>query len=115
MGLPRLLETVKEYSPKTDADTVRLAYDFAEKAHEGQKRASGDPYITHCVETAVTLAKLRLPENIIVAGLLHDVPEDTHFTLDDIEEDFGADVASMVGEGAAVVSSIHQRIATVPA
>ncbi len=97
MGLSRLLETVKEYSPKTDLDTIELAYDFAEKAHEGQKRASGEPYINHSVETAITLAKLRLPENMIVAGLLHDVPEDTPVTLLDIEKLFGKDVASMVG------------------
>ncbi len=96
MGLPRLLETVKEYSPRTDLETVELAYDFAAKAHEGQERASGEPYINHSVETAITLAKLRLPENIIVAGLLHDVPEDTAVTLKDIEKNFGEDVASMV-------------------
>jgi guanosine-3',5'-bis(diphosphate) 3'-pyrophosphohydrolase len=97
MGLPRLLETVKEYSPKSDLDTIELAYDFAEKAHEGQKRASGEPYINHSVETAITLAKLRLPENMIIAGLLHDVPEDTTVTLADIKKEFGEDVASMVG------------------
>jgi GTP pyrophosphokinase len=96
MGLSRLLETVKEYSPKTDLDTIELAYDFAAKAHEGQKRASGEPYIIHPAETAITLAKLRLPENIIVAGLLHDVPEDTAYTLEDIKKEFGDDVASMV-------------------
>ncbi len=97
MGIARLLETVKEYSPKTDLDTVRLAYEFAEEAHEGQKRASGEPYINHSVETATTLAKLRLPENMIVAGLLHDVPEDTERTIEDVRKEFGDDVASMVG------------------
>ncbi len=96
MGLNRLLEAVKEYSPKSDLETVELAYDFAAKAHEGQKRASGEPYINHSVEAAITLAKLRLPENMIVAGLLHDVPEDTDVTLKDIEKNFGEDVASMV-------------------
>ncbi len=96
MGLSRLLEAIKEYSPKTDLETVELAYEFAAKAHEGQKRASGEPYINHSVETAITLAKLRLPENMIVAGLLHDVPEDTAVTLKTIEKDFGEDVASMV-------------------
>lgn len=97
MGIARLLEAVKEYSPKSDLDTIRLAYDFAEEAHGGQMRASGEPYINHSVETAITLAKLRLPENMIVAGLLHDVPEDTDRTLEDVEKDFGEDVASMVG------------------
>ncbi len=92
----RLLAAVKENSPKADLDTVRRAYLFAEKAHAGQKRASGEPYIIHPTETAVTLAKLRLPQNIIVAGLLHDVPEDTAVTLEDVEKEFGADVASMI-------------------
>lgn len=97
MGLTRLLETVKEHSPKSDLETVELAYEFAAKAHEGQARASGEPYINHCVETAITLAKLRLSEHMIVAGLLHDVPEDTAFTLADVKKEFGEDVASMVG------------------
>src|SRR5688572_19427395 len=93
----RLAEAVKTYSPKTDLDTLELAYEFAKDAHHGQMRASGEPYINHPVETAITLAKLRLPENMILAGLLHDVPEDTSASLDDVRREFGEDVASMVG------------------
>lgn len=96
MGAERLLEAAKEYSPKSDPAVLKRAYAFAAEAHEGQKRASGEPYINHSLETAVTLAKLRLPQNIIVAGLLHDVPEDTPRTLADVEKAFGEDVASMV-------------------
>jgi guanosine-3',5'-bis(diphosphate) 3'-pyrophosphohydrolase len=108
MSLEKLLAAVKEYSPKSDLETVELAYDFAKEAHKGQKRASGEPYITHSVATAVTLARLRLPQNIIVAGLLHDVPEDTARTLEDIRKDFGADVASMV-EGITKLGKIKYR------
>jgi GTP pyrophosphokinase len=75
---------------------IERAYDFAAKAHTGQVRRSGEPYIVHPTETAVTLAKLRLPQNIIIAGLLHDVPEDTSVTIKEIETLFGADVAGMV-------------------
>jgi GTP pyrophosphokinase len=92
----KLASAVKEFSPKCDLETVELAYDFAKDAHKGQKRASGEPYINHTIATAVTLARLRLPQNIIVAGLLHDVPEDTPVTLEDIKKNFGEDVASMV-------------------
>jgi GTP pyrophosphokinase len=104
----RLLEAVKEHSPKTDLETVELAYEFAAEAHKDQKRASGEPYITHPVETAITLAKLRLPETIILAGLLHDVPEDTPFTLADVRKEFGEDVASIV-EGITKLGKIKYR------
>ena len=108
MSLERLLKTVQEYSPRSDLETVELAYDFAKEAHEGQMRASGEPYINHPVETAMTLARLRLPENMIVAGLLHDVPEDTPFTLKDVEKNFGDDVASMV-QGITKLGKIKYR------
>lgn len=94
--LQRLLAAVKDSSPKADLAVIERAFAFADEAHKGQRRASGEPYITHPVETAVTLARLRLPQNMIVAGLLHDVPEDTPFSLKDVEEAFGEDVASMV-------------------
>ncbi len=108
MSLEKLLAAAKEYSPKSDLETIELAYEFAKDAHKGQKRASGEPYITHPLAVAVTLAKLRLPENIIVAGLLHDVPEDTPVTLKDIENNFGKDVASMV-QGITKLGKIKYR------
>lgn len=72
------------------------AYEFAAEAHKGQVRISGEPYINHSVATAMNLADMRMPANIIIAGLLHDVPEDTDRTLEDVERAFGKDVADMV-------------------
>ncbi|MBN1778776.1 MAG: bifunctional (p)ppGpp synthetase/guanosine-3',5'-bis(diphosphate) 3'-pyrophosphohydrolase [Candidatus Buchananbacteria bacterium] len=82
--------------PKVDLDLIRLAYDFAADAHKGQLRKSGIPYINHPLETAITLAQMGMDQDTIIAGLLHDVPEDTHFTLVDIEKNFGSGVAKLV-------------------
>ncbi len=87
---------VHDYDPHADIALIRRAYAFAEQAHRGQKRATGEPYIMHPLATACTLAEMRLPTNIIVAGLLHDVPEDTTCTLDDLKESFGEDISHMV-------------------
>ncbi|OGL74434.1 hypothetical protein A3C96_02750 [Candidatus Uhrbacteria bacterium RIFCSPHIGHO2_02_FULL_60_10] len=91
-----LLAKIKAYAPKADLDLVRLAYDFAADAHADQKRLSGQPYISHPLRAAEILAEMRLPIPIIIAGLLHDVPEDTSVSLAEIARNFGDDVASMV-------------------
>ncbi|MDD4994957.1 MAG: RelA/SpoT family protein [Patescibacteria group bacterium] len=96
MTINDLLKIAKENNPKADLDSIRLAFDFAEQAHHGQTRLSGEPYIEHSLETAKTLAEMKLNVPIIQAGLLHDVPEDTDTTLEEIEKNFGADVAQMV-------------------
>lgn len=83
--------------PQANTDLVRRAYHFAEQAHRGQTRSSGEPYIIHPLAAAYTLAEMHLDESILAATLLHDVPEDTERTLEDIEQEFGADIASMVG------------------
>ena len=95
--IDELCETMLAYNPQADVAAIRSAYLFAEQAHHGQKRASGQPYIVHPLATAYTLAEMRLPTSIVIAGLLHDVPEDTQRTLAEIEETFGKDIASMVG------------------
>lgn len=95
--IEHVIEKVKENHPDADIEKIREAYAFAKEAHEGQKRASGLPYVTHCVATAYTLAQMQLSESIIIAGLLHDVPEDTKRTLEEIRKRFGDDVATMVG------------------
>ncbi len=92
-----LCEAVLAFDPQADTALIRRAYAFAEEAHRPQKRATGEPYIIHPLATAFTLADMKLPTSIIVAGLLHDVPEDTERTLEEIESAFGADVAGMVG------------------
>ena len=91
-----LVAQIRKYYRKEDIDMVRLAYDFAEKAHSGQTRKSGEPYIIHPVATAMILAHMRIDPNIIVAALLHDVPEDTSVTLQEIEKNFGPDIASII-------------------
>lgn len=94
--LEQLIEKVRIYDPTVDIMPVRDAYAFAEDAHQGQARANGEPYFTHCVATAINLAEMRLPVPMIVAGLLHDVPEDTSHTIEEIQVLFGDDVARMV-------------------
>jgi len=108
MTINDLLSVINKKNPKTDLTMVELAYDFAEKAHRGQKRSSGEDYIQHCLATAKTLAELNLPLPIVIAGLLHDVPEDTNITIDEIKKNFGADIAKMV-EGITKLSHIKYR------
>ncbi len=91
-----LLSTIGEKRPQADLTMVRLAYEFAETAHGGQIRKSGEPYIIHPLCTAITLAEMNLDPNIVIAGLLHDVPEDTSVTIEEIEKNFGKDVAHLV-------------------
>lgn len=91
-----LLELIATYDKDADLDFVRLAYEFAEKAHSGQFRKSGEPYIVHPLAAAHILAGMRIDPVIVVATLLHDVPEDTNVTLEEIEKNFGSDIASMV-------------------
>lgn len=91
-----LIRKIRGYQPKADLDMVRLAFDYANAAHAGQKRMSNEPYIVHSLRTAEQLADMKLPVPIVIAGLLHDIPEDTRVTLDDIRKNFGDDIASMV-------------------
>lgn len=83
-------------NPEADLTMLELAYDFASKAHTGQKRLDGTDYITHAVETAYKLTQMNLDLDTIVAGILHDVPEDTSITIEEIEKNFGTQVAKLV-------------------
>lgn len=91
-----LIDKIRTYNPQADLDLVRLAYEFAAEAHRGQTRKSGEPYIIHPLWAAHYLANAKIDPMIIVATLLHDVPEDTAVTLEEVEKNFGSDVASMV-------------------
>lgn len=91
-----LINRIRSYMPDADPDEIRLAFEYARNAHEAQRRKSGEPYIVHPLATAEILADMKLPVPIVIAGLLHDVPEDTKVTIDDIRKDFGEDIASMV-------------------
>lgn len=92
---PLLKVLPSTYTPE-DIKLVERAYQFSAEAHEGQKRLTGVPFITHAVGTGALLAQWKLPPLLVVAGLLHDIPEDTKFTFADIEKQFGAEVAKIV-------------------
>lgn len=83
------------YNP-ADRELVSRAFRAAELAHEGQVRASGEPYVNHCIAVAVILADLRVPPDVVAAGLLHDTLEDTALNIQDLHRDFGEDIAKMV-------------------
>ncbi|WAH38438.1 RelA/SpoT family protein [Alicyclobacillus dauci] len=91
-----LCERMQSYCDADDVESVRTAYLFAERAHAEQKRMSGEPYITHPLAVAFILAELQLDATAVVAGLLHDVVEDTPVTDADIVQNFGAEVAALV-------------------
>ena len=91
-----LLEAVAAQATPADVDRVREALAFAVEAHSDQRRASGEPYVTHPIAVAITLAELGLDTTAIQAGLLHDVPEDTDTDLAEIEDRFGPEVAHLV-------------------
>ncbi len=95
-NLNDLVQLVKQGNQGADVTMVELAYDFAAKAHSGQKRLDGTDYIQHSLETAYTLAKMNLDVDTVVAGLLHDVPEDTDVPIEDIEKNFGKEVCKLV-------------------
>ncbi len=95
--LKDLLTIVKKYNnKKADLEKIKQAYEFSDMAHKGQKRKTGDSYIVHPLATAITLASMKLDAPTIIAGLLHDVPEDTNFNLIDIEKKFGSEIAGLV-------------------
>src|SRR5512133_2364723 len=94
--LERLLEQLPENYTLADRELVQRAYRVAEEAHRDQKRHSGEPYINHCLAVASILADLRVPPEVVAAGLLHDTVEDTTITLNDIRRDFGDTIATLV-------------------
>jgi len=81
---------------RLDADLIARAYKFSERAHHGQKRSSGAPYLHHCVEVAKILAELHLDSSTVACGLIHDVVEDTAVTVDDVAAEFGKEIAAIV-------------------
>ncbi|MCR5747412.1 MAG: bifunctional (p)ppGpp synthetase/guanosine-3',5'-bis(diphosphate) 3'-pyrophosphohydrolase [Lachnospiraceae bacterium] len=91
-----LAEKVKKYHPSDDISMIEKAYHLARDAHEGQMRKSGEPYIIHPLCVGIILADLEMDKETIAAGLLHDVVEDTIMTTEDLEKDFGQDVAELV-------------------
>ncbi len=94
--LDPLFKIVRSNHPKADLDLIERAYRTAEHYHDGQKRKSGDPYITHPLAVATILAELGMTEPVIVAALLHDTVEDTLYSMEQLRVDFSDEVAQMV-------------------
>ena len=95
-AVDRLIKTVRLNHPKVDLSIIERAYTAAERAHDGQMRRSGEPYITHPVAVAQILADLGIGTKTIAAALLHDTVEDTEYTLDALRADFGDEIAMLV-------------------
>jgi GTP diphosphokinase / guanosine-3',5'-bis(diphosphate) 3'-diphosphatase len=111
-ALPPLLRpSVAAYAERLDLDFIGRAYRFSMKAHEGQKRASGEEYLGHCVEVTRILADLHLDTFSLAAGLVHDVVEDTDVTLDDVRREFGEEIATIV-DGVTKIGKVQFRSTT---
>src|SRR5690349_9568668 len=100
-----LMKRMQENRPHDDLSIVKKAYDFSLKHHEGQSRASGEPYLVHPLEVALVLAEMKMDPVAVAAGLLHDSVEDTSVTIVDIRKEFGEQVAHIV-EGVTKISKI---------
>jgi len=92
----RLLTKIELYNPHVDKDLIKKAFRFAAVAHAGQRRKSGNPFIYHGVQTAEILADLHLDSVMIACGILHDVVEDTDITINDVEHEFGSEIANII-------------------
>jgi GTP pyrophosphokinase len=106
MNLEQYIAKIEQYNPRLDTTEVIKAYNFAEQAHRGQFRKSGEPYFIHPIEVSLILAELEMDEHTIIGSLLHDVVEDTEVTREEIEKMFGADVALLV-DGVTKLGKIH--------
>ena len=91
-----IIDKMRAYHAAVDADRLARAFDFGRDAHDGQTRASGEPYFTHPIAVANILADMRLDEESIITALLHDTVEDCNVTLDTLDNEFGGDVAQLV-------------------
>lgn len=95
-NLQDLVEAIESYHPVPDLPLLEKAYRFAEQAHAGQRRASGDPYFTHLVQTALLTCQLHLDTTSVAAALLHDILEDCAVSVDELESEFGTTVTNIV-------------------
>src|SRR6202142_184350 len=100
-----LMKTMRANRPSDDLAIIRKAYDYSQKHHAGQQRASGEPYLVHPLEVALVLAEMKMDAVAVAAGLLHDSVEDTSVTIVDIRKEFGEQVAHIV-EGVTKISQI---------
>lgn len=108
MKKEELMQFIQEQNPAANMELLNRAFDYAERAHDGQMRKSGEPYFEHPKATAYKLAQLRLDDATIAAGLLHDVPEDTTYTLRDVKKEFGSEIAFLV-DGVTKLAALKYR------
>lgn len=108
MTIEQIIKKFKESHPDEDFSILEKAYKFAEMAHEGQTRKSGEPYIQHPLHTAFLLAEIKADLSTVTAGILHDVPEDANHSLEEIKEIFGTDVYNLV-KGVTKLGKIKYR------
>jgi GTP diphosphokinase / guanosine-3',5'-bis(diphosphate) 3'-diphosphatase len=108
MQINTIITLVQAYNQKSDTQLIQLAYEFASEAHKGQKRLNGEEYIQHCLGTAFHLAKVQMDDATIIAGLLHDVVDETSETLDIVRKEFGDEVAMLV-EGVSKLGKLKYR------
>ncbi len=94
--LQTLIEEIPKYQPAADLALLERAYRFSEQSHQGQQRASGEPYLSHPLEVAGLLVNFKMDVTTVTAGLLHDVLEDTKATKGDLQREFGAEIADLV-------------------
>ena len=106
MTLGELVAKVHSYHPEANTDLMARAYAFSERMHQGQKRRSGDPYFVHPVEVAKIITDMKLDIPSVVTGLLHDTVEDTLTSLEQIEKEFGLEIATLV-DGVTKISQIN--------
>ena len=111
MSIKSLVNQIQAYNPDAEVQLLERCYRFAQEAHEGQQRKSGEPYFTHCVKTAEILAELRLDTHTICAGLMHDVLEDTNITREEMQIRFGTNIANLV-EGVTKIGQYKLSIAS---
>lgn len=103
-----LEKILRAHHREKELNEIEKAFLFANNAHRGQKRKTGEDYIEHSLATAQKLAEMNMEKDMIIAGLLHDVPEDTELTLEDIKKEFGKDIAKLV-EGITKIGQIKYR------
>ena len=103
-----MLSEVEQYNPQADTSAIKRAWEFAKLAHTGQKRLTGEPYVSHVLEVAIKLCEWRLDSTSIIAALLHDTIEDGGAKREDIVSEFGEEVAVLV-DGVTKVTTLRLK------
>ncbi len=106
MNLAEFIIQIESYNANVDIPLIRRAYEFSDRAHAGQKRQSGEPFVEHCLEVAFILAEQHMDSTTIAAGLIHDVVEDTPVTINDVRDAFDNEVAELV-DGVTKLGTVH--------